>query len=206
MARPGGRNRLRIVGGTLRRRSLRFPDRPGLRPTPDRVRETLFNWLTGRVRQARCVDLFAGSGALGLEALSRGAARCWFVERDRRAADSLAGNLAELGVDDAGQLLRQDARQALSAAPWAQEGQIDLLFIDPPFAVPGLGEAVLAQVADAPWLSADAVIYIEYPAESGEPDLPAGWQIHRQGRAGESACLLLQREEKQSLGMPDFNG
>ncbi|MFP4294896.1 MAG: 16S rRNA (guanine(966)-N(2))-methyltransferase RsmD [Halothiobacillaceae bacterium] len=187
-----GRNCLRIIGGTHRRRSLRFPDRPGLRPTPDRVRETLFNWLAGRVRGAHCLDLFAGSGALGLEALSRGAASCWFVERDRHAAEALSDNLALFGLGS-DRLLRMDSRRALELAPWSEQEPVDLVFVDPPFAVAGLDDAVLERLDCADWLASDAAIYLEHSAARGRPRIPAGWAVHRSGHAGESAYLLLLR-------------
>lgn len=123
---------LRIIGGTWRGRRFRFPPLPEIRPTPDRVRETLFNWLGSQVSGARCLDLFAGSGALGLEALSRGAAEVVFVERDRTAARELAARLAEWGAKGA-RVEQRDALQFLHGAA----RPFDIVFLDPPFAVAG---------------------------------------------------------------------
>jgi len=190
--RGAGRNRLRIIGGLHRRRQIRFPDRPGLRPTPDRVRETLFNWLSPVIRGAHCLDLFAGSGALGIEALSRGAARVDFVEKDRLALRLLRANLVDLGYADQ-PVHACDARWLLDRAPWQQQGQIDIVFIDPPFAALGLDAEVLAKLAPAKWLSPEALIYLEYPTSRPAPILPVGWVIRREGRAGESGYQLVAR-------------
>src|SRR5690242_17568414 len=124
----GYRNEFRIIAGQWRRRKLHFPDVPGIRPSPDRVRETLFNWLRERVEGARCLDLFAGSGALGLEAMSRGAAQVVFVDQDRQAAQAIREHLALL--DAAGGEVREAEAQAwLTQTPQP----FDLVFLDPPF-------------------------------------------------------------------------
>jgi 16S rRNA (guanine966-N2)-methyltransferase len=162
---------LRIIGGTWRGRRLRFPPSPEIRPTPDRVRETLFNWLARRVPGARCLDLFAGSGALGLEALSRGAAHATFVERDPAAAREIRARLAEWHAHDA-LVEHADARSFLERTPAAP---FDIVFLDPPFASTLLDETA-ARLEQGGWLSKDALVYIECPADAAarmrEP--PAG--------------------------------
>src|SRR5512134_933490 len=124
----GGGNQLRIIGGRWRSRRLRFPPLPGLRPTPDRVRETLFNWLTPVIAGARCLDLFAGSGALGIEALSRGAAAVTFVERHPQAVRGLRANLAQLRAEGA-RVEQADALLWLRQAPQP----FTVVFLNPPF-------------------------------------------------------------------------
>ncbi|WP_440223356.1 16S rRNA (guanine(966)-N(2))-methyltransferase RsmD [Dokdonella sp. MW10] len=169
--------RLRIVAGRLRGSRLDVPSSPGLRPTGDRVRETLFNWLAPVVQGMRCLDLFAGTGALGIEALSRGAAHCTFIERDRALAQGLEGNLERLDAGDA-RVVNADAATWLRAA----QGMFDLVFIDPPF------EAKLWNVAadgleTSGCLAVGAWLYVESPIT--EPlALPATWRIHREGQAG----------------------
>lgn len=179
-------HRVRIVGGQWKRTPIHVPDVAGLRPTPDRVRETLFNWLGQRLDGWRCLDLFAGTGALGLEAASRGAAHVVLVERDRRARAAIAASIERL---DARQvtLVAGDAFEALHA--FAQSGRrFDLVFVDPPF-----GEALheRAMAALPPVLAAGALVYVE----SGERiDLPPGWRVEREGRAGQVRYHLLSRE------------
>ena len=178
---------LRIVGGSWRGRRLRFPASPELRPTPDRVRETLFNWLSVRVPGARCLDLFAGSGALGLEALSRGAAHVTFVERDAAAAREIAARLAEWGAR-AASVEHADARAFLERTPAAS---FDIVFLDPPFAS-GLLEASAARLEQGGWLRADALIYVDCPA-SATPLVPPLWSLLRTKRAGEVGYHLYSR-------------
>ena len=178
---------LRIIGGLWRGRRLRFPSSPEIRPTPDRVRETLFNWLAARVPGARCLDLFAGSGALGLEALSRGAAHVTFVERDLAAAREIAARLAEWGTQAA--IVEQtDARGFLQRAPGAS---FDIAFLDPPFASTLLDETA-ARLEQDGWLSDGALIYVECPAAAA-PRLPAGWAPVKAKRAGEVGYHLYSR-------------
>ena len=181
---------LRIIGGTWRGRRLRFPASSEIRPTPDRVRETLFNWLAARVPGARCLDLFAGSGALGLEALSRGAAHVTFVERDLAAAHEISARLAEWGAQ-AASVAHADARRFLERPPAAP---FDIVFLDPPFASTLLDEA-LARLEQAGWLSGDALIYIESPA-GAEPRAPAGWTPVKAKRAGEVGYHLFSRASR----------
>jgi 16S rRNA (guanine966-N2)-methyltransferase len=171
---------LRIIGGEWRGRRFRFPATAnGIRPTPDRVRETLFNWLQGRVAGARALDLYAGSGALGLEALSRGAREVVFVDVDRTASRSIERTLAAL-AGDRGRVLTTSAAKYLAgpAAPF------DLVFVDPPYAS-GEVEDVCRALAAGNWLAGGARIYLECPASVGEPRLPDGWRLLRSKRAGE---------------------
>lgn len=161
----------------------------GLRPTPDRVRETLFNWLQGEIHGARCLDLFAGSGALGLEAVSRGAGALLAVEQNRSAAQRLRDNVALLGEQGVVEVRQAEALRLLADSPAAP---FDIVFLDPPFADGLLVEA--SRLLDANnWLSDRAWIYLEQDAGQDWPPLPAAWQPHREGKAGQSAHRLLRR-------------
>ncbi|TPG46199.1 16S rRNA (guanine(966)-N(2))-methyltransferase RsmD [Rhodanobacter glycinis] len=182
-AAPG---RIRIIGGSLRNSRLNVPELPGLRPTAERVRETLFNWLAPVMDGARCLDLCAGTGALGIEALSRGAAGVRFVERDARAAQVLRDNLVRLKTTG-GQVAVSDAGQFLQGAPQLQ----DLVFLDPPFALE-LWSVLAQQLEQGGWLAAQAWIYVESP-RAEVPVLPANWQLHREGHAGEVRFALYRR-------------
>jgi 16S rRNA (guanine966-N2)-methyltransferase len=185
----GGSNQLRIIGGEWRGRKLGFPDVEGLRPTTDRVRETLFNWLQPLIQGARCLDLFAGSGALGLEALSRGAASVSFVDSDRQAVQSLRDNLSLL-KEQRGSVLQSDALTLLHNG--APEKPFDLVFLDPPFRK-ALLQPCLALLCQEGWLSADARIYLEQETELGEPALPPGWEMVRCKKAGQVIYGLAAR-------------
>jgi len=178
---------VRIIGGSLRRSRLEVPDAPGLRPTPDRVRETLFNWLAPMIEGARCLDLFAGTGALGIEALSRGAGWVDFIERDPRLAQALRQNLERLRQTDAA-VRCADALQTLSEPP--KDGY-DVVFVDPPFTESLWQPAVTALEANA-WLRAGALIYLEMPA-SAQVDAPATWSQHRESVAGAVRYALYRR-------------
>ncbi|HEY9148668.1 MAG TPA: 16S rRNA (guanine(966)-N(2))-methyltransferase RsmD [Gammaproteobacteria bacterium] len=187
MARGGrGSNTLRIIGGQWRGRKLRFADAEGLRPTTDRVRETLFNWLAPVIEGARCLDLFAGSGALGLEALSRGAAEVVFLDTNPKAVAALRENLSLLQTDN-GRIERSDALKYLRGAP----RPFDIVFLDPPFRRDLLAPA-LDLLAGEGWLSPGARIYLELESELGEPELPEGWQLLRSKKAGQVAYFLVQ--------------
>jgi len=177
---------LRIIGGCLRGRRWSLPDRSGLRPTPDRVRETLFNWLQPVIAGSRCLDLFAGSGALGLEAHSRGAAEVVMVERARTLANRLGTIVADWGL--AGIRVEQaDALEWLERSPEV----FDIAFVDPPYAL-GLLEPSCARLADGGWLRGGARIYLETAHHAGLPPLPAGWSLMRQRRAGEVCYALAE--------------
>ena len=186
----GGQNsgpgRIRIIGGDLRNSRLQVPDLPGLRPTPERVRETLFNWLAPVIEGSRCLDLCAGTGALGIEACSRGAVCVQFVERDASAAQALRENLVRLKVA-VGQVTLLDARQFLqgTAQPF------DVVFLDPPFAL-DLWTDLARQLEQGGWLAPNTLIYVESPAQ-GQQDLPVNWQLHREAKAGDVRFALYRR-------------
>ena len=183
--KPGVRQ-LRIVGGSLRSRKWSFPDLPGLRPTPDRVRETLFNWLAPHIAGMRVLDLFAGSGALAFEALSRGAASATLVESDPVAAQNLRSTATLFGLD-AARVECTDARTFLKGQAAAA---FDLVFLDPPFAA-GLLPTAISLLAGRGILAPGGFCYVEQAAGSALPPLPAGWCEHRAGRAGEVGYHLL---------------
>ena len=181
-------NQVRIIGGRHRGRRLAFVPGRGLRPTPDRVRETLFNWLRHDIHGARCLDLFAGSGALGLEALSRGAAYLHAIERNRAAARRLRDNLGLLH-ETAADVVQDDALRQLKTPPAVP---FDIAFVDPPFDADLLA-SVCGLLEDRGWLHDGALIYVEQDAVRPWPELPPTWQVLREGRAGQSAQRLLRR-------------
>jgi 16S rRNA (guanine966-N2)-methyltransferase len=183
---------IRIIGGDWKRTPLPVLDLDGLRPTPDRVRETLFNWLGQRLDGQRCLDLFAGSGALGFEAASRGAARVVMVERNARAAQQLRANQSRLRAATI-EIAEADAlRLAASLAP----GSFDVVFLDPPFGDDILGRAI--ELA-APLVSEDGFLYVESGSlvEPGAAEALAGWSLVRHGKAGAVHYHLLQRENDE---------
>ena len=169
--------KLRIVAGSLRGSRIDVFDRDGLRPSSDRVRETLFNWLTPMIEGARCLDLFAGTGALGIEAISRGARECVFVERDRDLAKQLESTLGRLKVAQ-GRVVCADALNWLTQPA----EKFDLAFLDPPFAGNLWAEAA-SRLESGGWLNEKAWIHVETPFGT-TLDLPQSWITHREGRAG----------------------
>jgi 16S rRNA (guanine966-N2)-methyltransferase len=189
--KSGKPHTVRIIGGDWKRTPLPVLDLEGLRPTPDRVRETLFNWLGQRLDGQRCLDLFAGSGALGFEAASRGAARVVMVERNARAARQLRENQARLAAHAIEIAEADGLRLAASLAP----GSFDVVFLDPPFDSAMLARALALAM---PLVGANGYLYVE----SGEPlesDAPAlvGWTIARRGKAGAVHYHLLHRENDE---------
>lgn len=182
---PG--NRIRIIGGEHRGRRLAFPDSPGLRPTADRTRETLFNWLQSRLPGARCLDLFAGSGALGFEAASRGAGQVTLLERDGRVAGQLEANRALLGISSM-QVCQADALGWLDqpASPF------DIVFLDPPFADHLLSECC-RKLDRGGWLRPDPRIYLEWDLHGPAPEVPEHWVNLKQKKAGQVAYGLYTR-------------
>ena len=182
---------LRIIGGKYRSRQLRVPSRPGLRPTPDRVRETLFNWLGQDLSGLACLDLFAGSGALGFEALSRGAASVVMVEKDAAALRALRENAQKLQAANL-TVVRGDALE------FAREtrSRFDVVFVDPPYRL-GLQAAVLARVRGL--LAPDARVYVE-SASAFVPD--RGWTVLKSSRAGNVHFHLLAGEIDDQGGIP----
>ena len=177
--RSGSARVLRIIGGAWRGRKLRFAAEAGIRPTPDRVRETLFNWLGPAIAGARCLDLFAGSGALGLEALSRGAAHVTFVEQDATAARELRSRLDEWRAPDA-VVERAEALRFLAGAA----SPCDVVFLDPPYDSDLLARGAALLEARG-WLAPAVRIYVECAARSGLPQLPPAWRLLKAKRAGE---------------------
>ena len=186
---------VRIIGGRLRGSRLPVADRPGLRPSPDRVRETLFNWLQGVTPGARVLDLFAGTGALGFEAASRGAAGVVLVERDPALADGLRAQAERLKVA-AATVVQADALAWLQGPPSAR---FDLVFLDPPFEA---GSWERAAAALPPWLAPDAWIYVESP-HGLSPTLPPGWQLHREGRTRDVRYALFRAGSGQGVKSAD---
>ncbi|KZE19963.1 16S rRNA (guanine(966)-N(2))-methyltransferase [Cronobacter sakazakii] len=185
-----GSGQIRIIGGQWRGRKLPVPDSPGLRPTTDRVRETLFNWLAPYLVGARCLDCFAGSGALGLEALSRYAADATLLEMERGVAQQLQKNLATL-KSSAAKVVNTNTLNFLN-----QTGEPhDIVFVDPPFRK-GLLEATLNLLETRGWLAPQALIYVESEVENGLPPVPANWQLHREKVAGQVAYRLYLRESQ----------
>ena len=186
-----GRQSLRIIGGEWRGRKIPFATVIGLRPTQDRVRETLFNWLSGPVVGARCLDLFAGTGALGLEALSRGAKHVTFVDLSNIATTSLKDNLNQLPLaGDQTTLVEQKSSfdwlknyQATEAFA-EQGGQYQVVFLDPPFAL-ALVPDILKALLTGNCLAHGAMIYVEQAQPLAELDLPSPWKLHRSKKAGQ---------------------
>ncbi|MHB0990899.1 MAG: 16S rRNA (guanine(966)-N(2))-methyltransferase RsmD [Burkholderiales bacterium] len=180
------RNRVRIIGGRWRRRLLAFPDAEGLRPTADAVRERLFNWLGQDLDGWRCLDLFAGSGALGFEAASRGAAQVVMVESNPRVCRALRDSLNALGADNiiiecanGVELLHKDY-------PLLTAAKFDLVLLDPPFSM-DIYEKLLAETSVL--LNPGAFVYVEH---DGRFHLPANWETWREGRAGRAHFCLLR--------------
>ena len=188
-AHAGG-GQVRIIGGQWRNTRLAVPQRPGLRPTADRVRETLFNWLMPKLPGAAVLDLFAGSGALGLEALSRGAASATLIEKDAQLAAAISSVAARLQA--AARVLNSDALAWLGQ-PATQ--RFDLVFVDPPFA-DGLWQQVLALLPAH--LADDAWLYVESDAALAPAPGP-GWRLHREGSTREVRYALYQRQGAATL-------
>ena len=185
------RSALRIIGGEWRSRLLRFPAVAGLRPTPNRIRETLFNWLQDEIRGKTCLDLFAGSGALGFEALSRGAARAILIERNASACRGLAENIRLLQTENA------EIHQT-SAWDWLRltrqpPGSIDIVFLDPPFAG-GLLPQACDTLERSGLLAASALIYLEAETAVEPRRLPANWRLRKSGATGDVHYFLADRE------------
>ena len=177
---------LRIIGGQWRGRKLTFHAAPGLRPTTDRIRETLFNWLAPFLHDARCADLFAGSGALGLEALSRGASSCDFVDTNPGALANIGEHLALLAARDRGHCTKAAAGDFIASA----NEPYDIVFVDPPFAA-GLASATLALLASSEQLAPDALVYLETAKDEPQPPLPDGWSVFREKQSGGVSYRLL---------------
>jgi len=177
---------VRIIAGTLRGSKLPVLDMPGLRPSSDRARETLFNWLQHEVAGKRVLDLFAGSGALGFEAVSRGAAEAVLLERDGLLAQSLRDSAKRLKVES----VRVEYADALTWLARTPDSQFDLAFMDPPFQA-GLWDAVARALS--PWLADRAWVYVEL-ARAAAFDPPPGWTLHRQAQSRDVRHVLYRTE------------
>ena len=180
---PSGR--LRIVAGKWRSRLLPVVDEPGLRPTSERIRETLFNWLASTVEGSRCLDLFAGTGALGFEALSRGAREVVFVENSTHAATALQESVKVLEATGA-RIHQGDAIRYLESDP----EPFDIVFLDPPFAA-DLLEDLCRLLSEGNWLGDGARVYLEQDRERPLPALPDGWTIINDKTAGQVRYALV---------------
>lgn len=189
--RTRGQQQVRIIGGEWRGRKLAFATEEGLRPSGDRVRETLFNWLTPYIAGAHCADLFTGTGALGLEALSRGAAHCDFVDTSPAVIARMTEHLERLGAQDRGSCRLTTARQFLRqvASPY------DIVFIDPPFRLQ-LATEICATLGERRLLNRPALVYVETDSGSPPPIVPDGWALHRDKVAGAVAFRLYRVEDE----------
>jgi len=190
-----GDNRVRIVGGSLRGRKIAFPDAAGLRPTGDRIRETLFNWLQPVLPGSRCLDLFAGSGVLGIEAASRGAAEVVLLESAPAVAAILRQTLAGLALGEQVRLVEADALGWLRKA---SPTPFDVAFLDPPF-----GAGLMAEAANlleqGGWLADGALVYLERAEAQGPWPVPDNWVVLRDKRAGQVGYALARRDQPKSL-------
>ncbi|MBT8148632.1 MAG: 16S rRNA (guanine(966)-N(2))-methyltransferase RsmD [Pseudomonadales bacterium] len=191
-AGPQSPRQLRIIAGTWRGSKLSFVDAGGLRPTGDRIRETLFNWLQGRIDGAHCLDLFAGSGVLAFEALSRGAASAVAIDNNRAAikqmqaaARRLGANTLELYCSDALAWLQREAVVKPAST-------FDIAFIDPPFGAK-LVPASIAALEQSDLLAGDALVYVEQESGAALPQPPAHWQLVKNRLAGQVNYLLYSR-------------
>ncbi|MGY6274050.1 16S rRNA (guanine(966)-N(2))-methyltransferase RsmD [Methylomonas sp. MgM2] len=187
MPKAAAINKLRIIGGEWRSRVITFDDAPGLRPTPSRVRETLFNWLHADVPGCRCLDLFAGSGALGFEAASRGAAYVLQVENNLKTCQNLRRNAVELKADRI-EIVHADVRNFVPDYP----DSFDLIFLDPPFAQ-GLVEPICREIARGELLKLYGKIYIETEKNLRLDGMPENWSPLKQKTAGDVRYSLYQR-------------
>ena len=188
--RSAAANELRIVGGEWRGRLLKLAPGAPIRPTPDRVRETLFNWLQHVIRGARCLDLFAGSGALGIEALSRGAREVVFVDQDARAIRHIRAALEGFAVA-APQVYVSEALGFLRGAAT----QFAVVFLDPPFDS-GLLAPVCALLEERGWLAPSALLYLEAARRAGPPQLPVAWRLLKAKQAGEVGYYLVEKRRE----------
>jgi len=180
-ARPS--NQVRIIGGDWRGQKLHFPSIEGLRPTPDRVRETLFNWLSPHIAGAHCLDLYAGSGALGFEALSRGARSCYFIDNNKQVQAALGSSVQALNCQDRATVMLADSGSAITL-----DHSIDLVFLDPPFASHLLPDT-LDWLLKSARIHQDSLIYIEAPKGHELPD--CNLSVIKEKAAGEVISRLV---------------
>lgn len=185
----GGRAQLRIIGGSWRGRKFDFTPVEGLRPTSDRIRETLFNWLTPAIHGARCADLFAGSGALGMEALSRGAQHCDFVDTSNTAIRSISQHLDTLGAMNCAHCHTMQAEHFLKST----HETYDIVFVDPPFDRQ-LAEPACLLLAQQQLLRPQALVYVETGSAHELGDMPHNWNLHREKVSGGVASRLYSND------------
>ncbi|WP_241576534.1 16S rRNA (guanine(966)-N(2))-methyltransferase [Rosenbergiella collisarenosi] len=191
MSKSAGKiGQIRIIGGQWRGRKLSVLNSEGLRPTTDRVRETLFNWLAPWLPEANCLDCYAGSGALGIEALSRYAAEVTLLEKDAHVARQLEQNIQVLKTKNL-TLHRTDTLQFLAQS--TPSAPFNIVFIDPPFRR-GLLEQTIELLETQQWLADDAVIYTENEVEQGTPKVPNNWTLYREKAAGQVCYRLYHRQ------------
>jgi 16S rRNA (guanine966-N2)-methyltransferase len=183
---------VRIIGGRWRGRRLPVPDLHGLRPSGDRGRETLFNWLAPIIHGARCADLFAGTGALGLEAASRGAASVVLIEKQAAAARALRDNVALLQAGDPRGLITVEQGDGLAWLKACAAASLDIVFLDPPFGS-GLDTAALDLLAAADVLAGDGLVYLETARQDPSPGVIEGWETLRDKALGEVRMRLLKK-------------
>ncbi len=179
-------NQVRIIAGQWRGRKIEFPDSQGLRPTADRIRETLFNWLAPVLPGAVCLDLFAGSGALGFEAASRGASRTVMVERDGAVFQNLQTQLNRFSAQEV-ELVKASARDYLAGI----DTDFDIVFLDPPFGDKELRQSVIQCLNQRRLVKPGGLIYLETEKSDTEPELPENWRPIRHKRAGRVVYQLL---------------
>ena len=188
---------VRIIGGQWRSRKIEVPIAEGLRPTGDRIRETLFNWLQQEVIGARCLDLFAGSGILGLEALSRGAEFCRFIETHESTCSALLTQLSKFDLSpDQATVTRTDASQWLKTPQIQESARYDLVFVDPPFAHDQAAE-YCQQLEASSVMTDNALIYLEVELGQSDIELPERWRQLRSKSSGRVTYSLYQRELSQ---------
>jgi len=185
-SRPG---RLRIVAGKWRSRLLPVTDIEGLRPTPERIRETLFNWLSDEISGRHCLDPFAGTGALAFEALSRGAASATLIDKSPRVVEALQSSAALLEADNA----RIECADGLSFMQQAASRRYDIVFLDPPFAGDSVEECCRLLQSNG-WLTDRAIVYIEQEKSRPLPELPQGWTLTKENRAGNVRFMLARMD------------
>jgi len=183
---------LRIIGGNWRGRKITFADREEIRPTPDRVRETLFNWLQSHIAGSRCLELYAGSGILSIEALSRGARHVTMVEKDPDTVAQLLDTLSRLCPDE-----KRYASFTMTAHEWLRKNtappEFDVVFLDPPFGSEELTQT-LRLLLEGHFLAREGLLYLETPGQVAVGDLPPGLSIHRQKKAGQVHYCLCVRD------------
>ena len=187
-------SKIKIIGGKWKGTNLTFYDEPELRPTGNRIRETLFNWLQPNIQGSICLDLFAGSGCLGLEALSRGASKCVMIEKNKRVINHLAKNIEKLSSST--ELVNDDAINYLSSKEPSKT--FDIVFLDPPFDST-IYESTMRTLELNHWLSHDALIYVEARSDSLMFQIPDNWSLFREQVAGNVHYMLYSRREKKNI-------